>query len=789
MPSDYDSGNQPQRSDPYTYDPRYYSRDDQASCPALYDPQTYACPESYQGYQQCVYVPDACLPQCPPQLCFITGPQGEPGITGPQGEPGTGPTGPQGIQGPTGPSGATGSAGVTGATGSTGPAGAGEAPCGQPAYAYAANQGNGTLSVIDPITHEVSGVIPVGASPLGLAADPALRKLYVTDAHDGSLRVVDAGTGAVTASIPVGKGAGFPAVNPNNRLVYVPVSGSGAVAVVNGFTDTVLSAVPVGGAPLAAAVNPRTNLVYIATGAGTVPVINSNTNAIFAQVPLPGGLTARDVTADACNNRVYVLCDDGCVVQVNGTTNAVEEVFRPGEGASAAALDPGLGLLYLASGSEVLVYGLCTLKQAGTLPLPPAAQPRRIAVNGITHLVYITDANGTVYAADGGANSLVRAVTGGARPLDVAVLNCEAGCPSCGNVCGGACGGTGATGPTGPGGGDGSARGGPAFAFVANQDGTVSVLNPRTHTLEDTLAVGTDPFGVAADPALGLVYVTDGAQSALYAIDAATRAVAARIGLPGCFRFNAAPRFPAVNAANHLVYVPDFESNRLAVIDGTAVRGGGAGVFDVVSVGSMPTAVSVNPRTNRVYVANTGSGTVSVLNGNTGGALAEIPVAGAGVGTLMDVAASPCSNLVYAADFGGDIAVIDGRDDTLAGHLDGGAYALALDEAQGLLYAIDDTRAGVTVYDTRTGAQLARIPLGGSYARLARIAADTDNHLVYVTDEGNRATYVIDGVTRALLSEVTAGGSDAAPMGVATLARGSGCAPACAGRGRAGRCT
>ena len=643
------------------------------------------------------------------------------------------------------------------------------------------NQGSGTLSVIDPITHEISGSIPVGASPLGLAADPGLRRLYVTDATDGSLRVVDADTAQVIAAIPIGAGAGFPAVNTNNRLVYVPMAG-GSLAVVNGFTNQLLSAVPVGGTPTAAVVNLRTNLVYVANGTGAVPVVNSNTNAIFAEVPLPGGLDARSLATDPCDNNIFVESGDGSVAMINGTTNSVEKVFRPANGASAAALDPALGLLYLASGSQVLVYDLCTLTQVGTLPMnaPPASQPQRIAVNGITHLVYITDANGTAYVVDGGTNTQVSAVTGGAQPYDAAALNCEAPCPSCGGSCGGTCNSetAGQAVLASPASGAGT-RDLPARAFVANQDGTVSVIDPRTHTLTDTLAVGTMPFGAASDPALGLVYVTDNAESAMYAIDASTREVISRIRLPGNFRYNAVPHFPAVNTANHLVYVPDFESNRLAMIDGTAIRGGGTGVFDTVAVGNMPTAVSVNPKTNRIYVANTGSGTLSVVNGNTGGILAEIPVAGAGSGTLMDVAASPCANLIYAADFGSGIAVIDGRSNTVTGHLEGGAYALALDEAQGLLYAVDGTRSGVTIYDLCTGTRIAQIPLGGSYARLARIAADTDNHLVYVTDEGSRTTYVIDGVTQALLSEVQAGGSAASPMGVATLARGSGCAARC----------
>jgi len=421
MRSDYNTGNPPQYSDPYRYGPQYY------------DPQTYAWPESCWEYQQCAYMPNACQPvcqPCPPQWCYVTGPAGAAGEQGP-----TGPQGIQGRPGPTGPSGSTGPQGIQGEPGVTGPTGIGEAPCSQPAFAYVGNQGDGTLSVIDPITHEIIDTLSVGTSPLGLAADPGLRKIYVADADGGSLWAVDADTGAV-AAVPVGPGAGFPAVNPNNRMVYVPLAG-GSAAVVNGFDNRILSFVPVGGTPVAAAVNPRTNLAYIANGTSTVPVINSNTNAVFAEAALPDGLTAKDIAADPCGNCVFVLCEDGSVAVLNGSSNEVRKVFRPGEGASAIAVDPGLGLLYLACGNQVLVYDLCNLKEVGALALelPAGARPRRIAVNGVTHLVYVTDTAGKVRIADGGANTLVNAFPGGAQPYDIAVLNCEPPCPSCGGSC------------------------------------------------------------------------------------------------------------------------------------------------------------------------------------------------------------------------------------------------------------------------------------------------------------------------------------------------------------------
>ena len=70
---------------------------------------------------------------------------------------------------------------------------------------YVANQGGGTVSVIDAATGTVTGTIPVGSQPFGMAVDPATRTLYVANFGGGTVSVIDAATGTVTGTIPVGR--------------------------------------------------------------------------------------------------------------------------------------------------------------------------------------------------------------------------------------------------------------------------------------------------------------------------------------------------------------------------------------------------------------------------------------------------------------------------------------------------------------------------------------------------------------------------------------------------------
>ena len=60
-----------------------------------------------------------------------------------------------------------------------------------------------------------------------------------------------------------------------------------------------------------------------------------------------------------------------------------------------------------------------------------------------------------------------------------------------------------------------------------------------------------------------------------------------------------------------MVYVVNYSYNTTTVIDGRTND-----VVKTIKVGGIPYGAAVNPTTNMVYVANEGSGTISVIDGN-----------------------------------------------------------------------------------------------------------------------------------------------------------------------------
>ena len=72
-------------------------------------------------------------------------------------------------------------------------------------------------------------------------------------------------------------------------------------------------------------------------------------------------------------------------------------------------------------------------------------------------------------------------------------------------------------------------------------------------------------------------------------------------------------------------------------------------VVDTIPAGTNPYAVTVNPVTNRTYIANYGSGTVTVINGTTSDTARTITVGS----NPRAIALNALTNKIYVANFMG----------------------------------------------------------------------------------------------------------------------------------------
>jgi DNA-binding beta-propeller fold protein YncE len=380
---------------------------------------------------------------------------------------------------------------------------------------------------------------------------------------------------SITATLPVGGTA--VAINRVINKIYVVepggISGNGVVTVIDGTTHATTT-VQVGVNPRALAVNEATNKIYVANcggllksfSAGSLTVIDAVTNSTTTVVD-PNAKWPCSLAVNPATNKVYVGNRlSGNVTVVDGATNSTTTVMDPnasGLGAFAVAVNPVTNKIYVANnstdhggnhpGNVTVIDGATNLTT--TVTDPYAFGPNAVAVNTVTNKIYVTNLGNL------GANS--------ANHGNVTVI-------------------------------DGASN---SAATVSDPN----ALYPQTVAVNQTtnkiyVANGNDP----ARTGIGGVTVIDG-----------TTNVMSTVRDPNA----AFPHAVTVDSVRDLIYV----ANEGCFVDDpcrnpgsvTIINGATNSATTVIDPNAHnPTAVAVDPMTDQIYVANAGSGNLTIIDGS-----------------------------------------------------------------------------------------------------------------------------------------------------------------------------
>jgi YVTN family beta-propeller protein len=173
--------------------------------------------------------------------------------------------------------------------------------------------------------------------------------------------------------------------------------------------------------------------------------------------------------------------------------------------------------------------------------------------------------------------------------------------------------------------------------YVTNRgSNTVTVIDSPTDAKLSNIPVGNSPVGIAVNPSSNWIYVTNIDAGTVSVIDGITNKVTNTINV------GRAPYGIAVNPLSNKIYVTNIQSSTVSVIDGRVnkvtkniivnptlrrVEGAGDPVLNMPILTQFPliaSLVAVNSLSNMVYVTNTGSDTVSVIDGNKDAVIVRI---------------------------------------------------------------------------------------------------------------------------------------------------------------------
>jgi YVTN family beta-propeller protein len=184
----------------------------------------------------------------------------------------------------------------------------------------------------------------------------------------------------------------------------------------------------------------------------------------------------------------------------------------------------------------------------------------------------------------------------------------------------------------------------------------------------------------------------------------------------------------AVNSATHKAYAVDESDGNVMVMDS-------AGTTRSVKVGDNPIALAIDRKANKIYVANTGSGSISVIDGASDHVVATIP----GEAHPYAIAANDITGTIYVTNTYSDaVTVIDVHTDKAHPLNVGGADGIAIDSRTNTIFLTHYEDPELRIVDGVTGA-----------VRKVRVGAHIWG---MVFDEGSGSLYLAHTVTAEIVS-------------------------------------
>ena len=174
--------------------------------------------------------------------------------------------------------------------------------------------------------------------------------------------------------------------------------------------------------------------------------------------------------------------------------------------------------------------------------------------------------------------------------------------------------------------------------YLAQRDHTVAVIDGSKDEIIKTIYLpyngsnNTSPTGLTVNPNTNRIYVSEGNRKSVSVIDGKTNELESNILISNksseAFTADLADDI-AVNSNTDKVYGLLSYSNRMLVIDGDSKKLATSFIYnnssDVKVIDYGNTGITVNPKTDLVYIANVNLDTISVLDGSYG-PITDIPV-------------------------------------------------------------------------------------------------------------------------------------------------------------------
>lgn len=306
---------------------------------------------------------------------------------------------------------------------------------------YTSDQFSNTVSVVDPVTNRLLGVIklgdptPMNLSPLyrgqllvhGMGFSPDRRTLAVVSIGSNAVSFIDTATNSVRHTTYVGRSPHEAFFRPDGREVWVSVRGEDYIAVLDGTTYKETGRIPVPNGPGMTIFSPDGKYGYVCSSfSPETVVIDTASKQIVGRVKQESPFCP-DIAATPDGKQVWLtLKDIGKVMVFDARPPfAVLKSFATGAITNHVniARTPRGQFAYVTVGTENVVKVFRTDNFAQIATIPVGALPHGLWPSGDGSRIYVGLENADAVAAiDTATNKVIATIPIGQGPQGVAYV-------------------------------------------------------------------------------------------------------------------------------------------------------------------------------------------------------------------------------------------------------------------------------------------------------------------------------------------------------------------------------
>jgi len=265
-----------------------------------------------------------------------------------------------------------------------------------------------SVAVVDGSGDSVIDVIPTtGALPVALVYNKLRNKVYCANEGIGTVTIVDGATNVPRTFVPVGRGSRALCYSRVADRVYCTAYSVDSVVAISGTGDSVIASLGTGLRPIAVACDSASGKVYVADyAAHSLTVADSALTGVLATTQV--GSYPNALCPDPERRRMYCANSGSASVSViDARSDSVKATIPVGSLPSALCLGMSAAKLYCANkvSGTVSVVSCDSLRVTKTLNV--GTNPRALCYNPTDEKIYVANAGGGIVIIDAQTDSIV----------------------------------------------------------------------------------------------------------------------------------------------------------------------------------------------------------------------------------------------------------------------------------------------------------------------------------------------------------------------------------------------